>query len=419
MPEPSPRPPGAPTAFRYPECNGRRVALRNLVKRLTGVDLFPTDAVARAFIAGLTEGDPVAERFVAETYHGELGARKARELVERAQRDGIDSVPEAPESMRALFAEFEQLPGWVDPELVEEGAAVWRRWAYALGALGNAGTNDTYTEGWLAVPLSLSGGYAGQRALHRYLETSRWWIEVCRPGAVLTPGSLGRNISMHVRIMHVSVRERVKQHPEWDAERWGLPISQSAMLLTLLGGSVAPALGLYLLGHLTSAREVRAVLHFNRYCGHLVGVRCDGYFPETVADAWRILFMADAARSYDSADSGTGLVESFVPAFAPAPAQRGLARLRAEYHYRVQAGYLGLYMLPWNRRRYRLPSAVPGILLLLLRSPLILALELARRASGWVDRRWQQANLSRWENWLRWQSDGKAAAFEAAAPLRR
>lgn len=419
MPEPSPRPPGAPTAFRYPECNGRRVALRNLVKRLTGVDLFPADAVARAFIAGLTEGDPVAERFVAETYHGELGARRARELVERAQRDGVDSVPEAPESMRALFAEFEQLPAWVDPELVEEGAAVWRRWAYALGALGNAGTNDTYTEGWLAVPLSLSGGYAGQRALHRYLETSRWWIEVCQPGAVLTPGSLGRNISMHVRIMHVSVRERVKQHPEWDAERWGLPISQSAMLLTLLGGSVAPALGLYLLGHLTSPREMRAVLHFNRYCGHLVGVRCDGYFPETVADAWRILFMADAARSYDSADSGTELVESFVPAFAPARAHRGLARLRAEYHYRVQAGYLGLYMLPWNRRRYRLPSAVPGILLLLLRSPVILALELARRASGRVDRRWQRANLSRWENWLRWQSDGKAAAFEAAAPLRR
>ena len=241
--------------------------------------LYPSDAVAQAFVDGLDEGDPVAERFVAETYHGELGARKARELVERAQRTGIDNVPDAPESMRALFAEFEQIPDWVEPDLVEEGAAVWRRWAYALGALGNAGTNDTYTEGWLAVPLSLSGGYAGQRALHRYLETSRWWIEVCRPGAILTPGSLGRNVSLHVRIMHVSVRARVRAHPEWDTERWGLPISQSAMLLTLLGGSVAPAFGLFLLGHVTSPREIRAVLHCNRYCGHLVGVRCDGYFP--------------------------------------------------------------------------------------------------------------------------------------------
>lgn len=419
MPDLSPRPPNAPSAFRYPELTGRRARLRGAVKRLAGVDLLPSDATARSFIAGLNEGDPVAERFGAETYHGELGARKARDLVETAQRVGIDNVPDAPDSMRALFEEFEQLPDWVDPVLVEEGAAVWRRWAYALGALGNAGTNDTYTEGWLAVPLSLSGGYAGQRALHRYLETSRWWIEVCRPGAILTPGSLGRNISLHVRIMHVSVRDRVKQHPEWDAVRWGLPISQSAMLLTLLGGSVAPALGLFLLGHVTSPREMRAVLHFNRYCGHLVGVRCEGYFPETVIDAWRILFMCDAARSYDSADSGTELVQSFVPAFEPAPAYRRLERLRAEYHYRLQAGYLGLYMLPWNRRRYRLPSALPGIALLLSRFPIVLALEIARRFSPTVDRRWQQWNLRRWENWLQWQSAGKAAAFEAAMPLRR
>ncbi len=408
----------APTAFRYPGLTGRRARLRRLVT-LLGVDPMPSDAVARAFIDGLNEGDPVAERFVAETYHGELGAKRARDLVERAQRDGIDKVPEAPPSMRALFEEFEQVPRWVDPELVEEGAAVWRRWAYALGALGNAGTNDTYTEGWLAVPLSLSGGYAGRRALHRYLETSRWWIEVCRPGAILTPGSLGRNISLHVRIMHVSVRDRVREHPEWDAARWGLPISQSAMLLTLLGGSVAPALGLFLLGYLTSPREMRAVLHFNRYCGHLVGVRCDGYFPESVADAWRILFMADAARSYDSAGNGTELVESFVPAFAPAQAHRGLARLRAEYHYRVQAGYLGLYMLPWNRRRYRLPSAIPGIMLLLLRSPLIVLIEILRRASTTVDRTWQRANVKRWEAWLEWQAAGKSAAFEAGVPLRR
>jgi hypothetical protein len=413
------RPAGAPTAFRYPPPPGNRTRLRDLVQRVTGVDLYPRDEVARAFIAGLNAGDPVAERFAAETYHGDLGARKARDLVEQAQRVGIDNVEDAPASMRALFEEFEQLPAWLDADLVAEGAAVWRRWAYALGALGNAGTNDTYTEGWLAVPLSLSGGYAGQRALHRYLETSRWWIEVCRPDAILTPGSLARNISLHVRIMHVSVRDRVRKHAEWDAERWGLPISQSAMLLTLLGGSVAPALGLYLLGHLTSPREMRAVLHFNRYCGHLVGVRCDDYFPETPADAWRILFMADAARSYDSGENGVELVESFVPGFEPAPAHRGWARWRAQYHYRVQAGYLGLYMLPWNRRRYRLPAALPGIALLLARAPVIAALEVARRVSPRIDRRWQQFNLERWERWLRWQSAGKDAGFEAAVPLRR
>lgn len=387
--------------------------------RLTGVDLFPSDDIAAAFKAGLSAGDPVAERFVAETYHGEIGARRARDLVEQALRVGIENVPEAPESMRALFADFETVPDWVDRGLVEEGAAVWRRWAYALGAVGNAGTMDTYTESWLALPLSLSGGYAGDRALHRYMETSRWWIEVSGPGAVLRPGSLARAISLHVRIMHVSVRARVRQHPEWDADRLGLPISQSAMLLTLLGGSVAPALGLTALGYLTSPREMRAVLHFNRYCGHLVGVRCDGYFPQTVMDAWRILFMADSARSYDSAQTGAELVESFAPAFAPKATQRGLDRLRAGYHYRLQAGYAGLFMLPWNRRRYDLPSPAPGMAVLLARAPLIAAVEVARRVVPGLDERWQRFGLRRWERWYRWQSGGRAAQFEAATPLRR
>lgn len=307
-----------PTAFRYP-ATGRRARLVKTARKLR-IDLLP-DVTARRFIEGLTEGDPTAERFVAETYHGDLGARNARKLVEKAHADRIDTVEDAPDSIRELFAEFEQRPDWLDPDLLEEGAAVWRRWAYALGALGNAGTNDTYTEGWLAVPLSLSGGYAGDRALHRYLETSKWWIEVCRPGALLTPNSAARNISLHVRIMHVSVRDRdrVKQHAEWDAERWGLPISQSAMLLTLLGESVAPALGLLRARppHLTARDARRPALQPLLRPPRQRPLR--RLLPETVADAWRILFLADSARSYDSAANGAELVESFVPAFEPTP----------------------------------------------------------------------------------------------------
>lgn len=388
-------------------------------RRLTGRSLWPTDEVARAFVDGLNRGDPVAERFVAETYHGELGARRARDLVERAQQVGIDNVPDAPESMRALFEEFERLPDWVDPDLVERGAAVWRRWGYSLGAVGNAGTMDTYTEGWLAMPLSLSGGYAGERALHRYLETTRWWLEVCRPGAILTPGSAARAISLHVRIMHVSVRARVSSHPEWDSARWGLPISQSAMLLTLLGGSVAPGLGLTLLGHVTTPREIDAVLHFNRYLGHLVGVRCDDYFPRTALEAWQLLFLCDAARSYDSGAVGKELVESFVPAFQSKPTQTGREAWRAWFHFRLQAGFSGFFMLPWNRRRYDMPSPYPGMAYLLARAPMILVLELLRRLLPPVDRWWQRTSHRRWERWATWQSGGRAAEFDAGRDLRR
>ena len=68
--------PDIPTDFRYPEARTgtSHAKLRNRVLKLSKRDLFPTDEVASAFKRGLTEGDPIAERFVAETYHGELGA---------------------------------------------------------------------------------------------------------------------------------------------------------------------------------------------------------------------------------------------------------------------------------------------------------------------------------------------------------
>ncbi len=393
--------------------------LRDRVHRFTRFDLLPAESVQAAFVRGHSTGDPVAEQFVAQTYHGELGPERSRELLDEALRVGIDNVPDAPESMRALFTEFETVPDWVDADLVEVGAAVWRRWGYSLGSVGNAGTMDTYTEGSLAVPLSLSGGYAGASALHRYLETSRWWLEVCRPGAALTPGSTAREVSLKVRVMHVSVRARVAEHPEWNAAEHGLPISQSEMMLTLLGGSVGPGIGLFGLGFLTSPTEIRAALHFNRYLGHLVGCQVDEMYPTTVADGVRLLYYFDATRKHDSGPLGAELVEGFVPSFEPGPDVRGLARVRARYHLQVQAGYTRLFMLPWNRRHYRLPSGLPGLALLVGRAPVIAAVEAARRLSPAVDRWWQNGQMRRWRRWHAWHLGQREERFDAGKQLRR
>ncbi|GAA4389320.1 oxygenase MpaB family protein [Tsukamurella soli] len=416
-----------PTAFRWHEAcaAGPHRRIRDAVLRATGFDLFPSDAVAEEFARLRTVGDPLAERFVAATTDDALAPERTRAFVDAALADGVEAAITALElddaaaaAARALFMEFETAPDWLDPTLIEEGAAVWRRWGYDLGAVGNAGTLDTYTEGSLAVPLSLSGGYAGASALHRFLETSRWWIEVSRPGALLTPGSRGRALSLKVRVMHVAVRRGVQRHPEWDAERWGLPISQAEMLLTLLGGSVGPASGLYALGYLTSPREIRASLHFNRYLGHLLGAQPDPIYPTTITDGLRLLFMFDAARSYDAGEAGRELIESFVPAFAPQPGQRWRDRLRARWHLSVQAGHTRLFMLPWNRQEYRLPPSAPGVTYLAARFPLVAAIEFARHLSPTVDRAWQRQSVVGWERWHRWALGNEAEAFSAGT-LRR
>ncbi|CAM3824682.1 oxygenase MpaB family protein [Tsukamurella strandjordii] len=416
-----------PTAFRWETARtrGGHRRVRDAVLRMTGVDLFPADGVGEEFARLRTVGDPEAERFVDATTYGDLGPEGTRALVDLALAEGIDAAlptvdldPGTERAARELFEQFETVPDWVDPALIEQGAAVWRRWGYDLGAVGNAGTLDTYTEGSLAVPLSLSGGYAGASALHRFLETSRWWIEVSRPGALVTPGSLGRSLSMRVRIMHVSVRRGVQRHPEWDAQRWGLPISQAEMLLTLLGGSVGPASGLYALGYLTSPAEIRAALHFNRYLGHLLGARADAIFPSTVADGLRLLYMFDASRSHDSGSAGTELVESFVPAFAPQPGQARRDRARSRWHATVQAGHTRLFMLPWNRRLFRLPPSLPGVAYLAARFPFIAGIEAARHLSPAVDRAWQRRSVAAWERWHAWALGNEETAFQAGT-LRR
>jgi hypothetical protein len=129
--------------------------------------------------------------------------------------------------------------------------------------------------------------------------------------------------------------------------------------------------------------------------------------------------MCDAARAYDSGQAGRELVESFVPAFEPKPHHTGVQRLRARYHFWLQAGYSGLFMLPWNRRRYDIPTAAPGIAMLLVQAPAVAAMELLRRLSPAVDRRWQRWSYNRWDRWARWQAAGMSAEFEAGKQLRR
>ena len=45
-------------------------------------------------------------------------------------------------------------------------------------------TLEMYSESSIAKPLSLAGGYAGEAAHKRQLETVRFWIDVSEPGGL-------------------------------------------------------------------------------------------------------------------------------------------------------------------------------------------------------------------------------------------
>jgi hypothetical protein len=287
-----------------------------------------------------------------------------------------------------------------------------------LFAVAGATTIEMYSEAALAVPLSLAGGYAGDNALRRFLETVRFWIDVSTPGALFELGSAGRATAMRVRVMHVKVRRRVADHHEWEPERWGLPISQAWAEMTMMGGSVGPAAALWATGIQTTPAEVRALLHFNRYVGYLLGVQ-PSWYPETAADGLRLLALTMSARSFDAGEYGTELIESFPAAFAPRPDTGRLRRLRQHYTYRMYSAYSALWMSPSHWRRHDMPNPWPGLALILLRWPAVAALEVARRLMPGLAS-WHEAVQCRHrEAWYAAQMEGRTAAFEAASQLRR
>ena len=409
----------APTAFPYRETMSRPLIrrARKLAKSLTGADLFPTTEQLEAFADDMYAGDPVAERFVDEVLYGEIGMEKGREMLKKALADGLDSIEDPPPSMVELFNEFEQIPDWVDPAKVEAGAQIWRRWGTFLFSVAGGETLEMYTEAAVATPLSLAGGYAGDNALRRFLETSRFWIDVSEPGALLTQGSKGRATAMLVRVMHVSVRRRVADHPEWHPEKWGLPISQAYMLLTLVGGSVVPAMALWLLGVQTTRKEIYQLIHFQRYMGHIVGVRSTWY-PETIADTLRLLAIVGTARSYDSGPAGAELIESFPQAFAPRDDHSGLQKLRERYNGMIYATYARLFMFPQTYAKHDMPNAIPGLLWVGARYPAVAAVETLRRIPP-LGKLHEKVMCWHRENWYHAQMDGREAEFDASGALRR
>ena len=339
------------------------------------------------------------------------------ELVEQALTEGIDSVPNPPPAMADLFAEFETVPAWVDPDLIAQGEGIWRRWGTALFSVAGGETLEMYTEAAVAKPLSLAGGYAGDNALRRFLETARFWIDVSQPNALLTPGSAGRATAMRVRVMHVWVRRTVAEHPEWDRDRWGDPISQSYQLLTLMGGSVVPAMALWLTGIQTTPKEIRALLHYQRYLGHLLGVRTQWY-PANISEALRLLAFVNLTRSYDAGNDGAELIESFPAAFTTSDAT-GLRKLRGRYNAAMYAAYASMYMFPWTRRKYDLPNPLPGLVLIAARLPLVVAVETLRRVSPTLSRWHEKAMCRHRESWHAMQMAGRSADFAHGKGLRR
>ncbi|MDT4912537.1 MAG: hypothetical protein QOC66_1665 [Pseudonocardiales bacterium] len=392
----------------------RRV--RRICRAVLRFDPIPDEEKVLAFARGYYDADPVAEAFVDEVYL-RRGSGEGRRMLDQAIAHGVDSVPDAPDSMRRLFAEFECAPSWLDPARVEQGAALFRRFGPAVFSFAGVETLLGYTESSIVKPLALTGGYAGDSALNRFMETARFWIDVSDPGG-LDAGGAGRATAMRVRVMHVFIRRHILNHPEWRLDEWGVPISQSDALITLMSSSLTPGLAMHLMGYRTSRREIETLMHYWRYIGHLLGVQ-PRWYPETLAEGLQLSTVFFLKRARTAGPDGVELVESYPRAFTPETGTPWRKRLRDEINYRAQLGYTRYFLPGRIYRRYDLPNPWPWALHPLLQAPAILVADTLRRHVRPIARGLDRYARWRRETWWRNEMGDKQSKFAPAEQLRR
>jgi hypothetical protein len=389
---------------------------RPIARRLLGFDLVPSEERVREFAHGCYDADPIAEAFVDEVYLGR-SANEGRRMLDQAIAGGIDSVSAAPESMRRLFEESEREPDWLDRDRMLLGAKTFRRLGPAAFSFAGASTLLAYTENSIVKPLALTGAYAGDTALNRFMETARFWIDTSEPGG-LEPGAHGRGTAIRVRIMHVFVRRRLLKHPEWNLEAWGVPISQSEMIIPLLDGSLATGFALKLMGHRTTLAEIDAMIHFWRYVGHIMGVQ-PRRFPETVAESVQLSAMYMLKRSYLAGDDGRELVESYPRAFVPRSGTDIRKRIRDEINYRTQLGYTRFFLPRRFYRRYNMPPPWPWALHPLAQAPLNFTVTTLARHSGTAETLLDRYQRWRRETWWHNEMGDRRSHFKPVEQFRR
>jgi hypothetical protein len=273
--------------------------------------------------------DPAADAVVAA--FAEMPSGRGFAILAEALARGIAAVPDAPEPLRALFAEVDRVPPWVDWEALDRGGELLLR-AGTLGgmALGAGSIVLGYASPAGNKPLVLSGRLKDQ-ARRRLDETARFVQAVCRPGGMRRQGD-GLQITVKVRVMHAEVRRMIARSGRWDEARWGAPINQHDMAATTLLFSLVVIDALRVLGLDIEPEEAEQYVQLWRYVGWVMG--CDRELtPASLLEGRQLAELIRATQGAPDEDSRAltaALLDSPITgARSPAAARAG--RIEREF----------------------------------------------------------------------------------------
>lgn len=335
--------------------DGARAMTRRLRTVLMGSVGEPDGAAWAEMGDALMRGDPLADD-VADWMLAQGGARVWPQVMRwlQAGPEGAGQQ-QAPQAVLQLLEATAQWPAWADAAEVARGAlALHSSGLHGMMVLRDAGLMAGYQASAINQTL-LRTGALHEGAPKRVALTTTWWMAVTEPGG-MRPGAAGHLQTLHVRIMHALVRQRLRRDPTWDAAALGLPVNQLDMQVTYLAFSVIQLLSLTTTGMWMPAADREAVMHLWRLVGWTMGVE-EALLCRSEAEGQQAL--VHNLLSQAPADEGSRLLAR---ALCDEPLHRhypNLATLRGRFNRQRHLSLVSWFAGQAGLKALGLPRALP------------------------------------------------------------
>lgn len=256
--------------------------------------------------------DPTADELIEHIYHNSGQLDVVNDIFKSLVRNEDIMREELPIEICEYLDATNDLPAWADQEMLELGSNVFsKNAAQIVLALHLASLPVLYAADRGAQLLYLTQ----QMTSHierRICETAQFVLDVTEDNA-FAPNNAGIVTTQKVRLMHAAVRHFIGHDPKWSKHwqgKWGVPISQSALAITMLSFSTVVIQCLEKSGITVTKEEKEAYLHLWKVVGHILGIRSE-LMPKNYKES---VDMIDTFRriAYGPTDEGRALTKVLI-----------------------------------------------------------------------------------------------------------
>ena len=321
------------------------------------------------------------------------------QVIEVFLEKGIDGLENPPEEFQLLWEQISQEPEWLDRDLLEHGAKVYRRYGVTGFQFQGIASIDGYRLESIGKTLMSTGQYADDTAFKRFLLTCNFWAEISEKEGMQVFGT-GWKTALRVRLLHTLIRRAVVSNPKWDADELGMPINQVGLLAAPIISSVMLGYLLKMLGYRPTDRDIDGLMHLWRYVSHIMGLEA-GYFPETREEGLQLIYDLMNLEAMTDYPEGIELGSSFLQCFKPTKQLKGWEKFSRWVEYKTNIAQTFFFVSPETRALIKAPNpAVWSLVYWLWRFPTNFVVDTLRSRFSGFDQAYDQRVTAKRRSWL-------------------